>query len=273
LDRHWQNASGDDPVTHADSAVRVVINADDLGYSPSVNAAVARALEEGRVSSATLLANGPYLAEALAIVAAYPMASFGVHLNLTEFAPLSPPDALRRAGLLDDRGALHSGLRAINWSPVLAQACFTELDAQITHAKARGLRVTHLDSHHHIHTVPHLFPVILVLQRRHRLPILRNTMNVYPPHNRPPRRLRLAKEGWSWLCRTGARSRLTDVFTSLPTFLDDPCRAEFRAARSIELMAHPGQSGYEDETARLLAPNSAFLPAGFRLCSYAEVFS
>jgi predicted glycoside hydrolase/deacetylase ChbG (UPF0249 family) len=68
--------------------VRLIINADDLGISPVVNDEIFDHINRGFVSSATILGNGPAVADATHQIARFPQASFGVHLNATEFAPL-----------------------------------------------------------------------------------------------------------------------------------------------------------------------------------------
>ncbi len=69
--------------------MRLIINADDLGRSPEANRAIFDLMDRGLVTSATVMANGPYVDEALSRVGHYPRGSFGVHLNLTEFRPLT----------------------------------------------------------------------------------------------------------------------------------------------------------------------------------------
>ena len=116
-----------------DRPVDVVINADDLGYSEPVNLAIEQALAMGRISSATLMANAPATTAGLAVASRHPEASFGIHLNLTEFTPLSDPGPLRKLGMLDSSGCFLGNIRSLPPSRALQRACFDELDAQITH--------------------------------------------------------------------------------------------------------------------------------------------
>jgi predicted glycoside hydrolase/deacetylase ChbG (UPF0249 family) len=252
---------------------RVVINADDFGYSWAVNEEIERALRKGRISSATLMANGPAISEAIAISRQFPAASFGIHLNLTEFAPLSSPEALRRAGLIDGDGVFLNNLRSLRPSPALLQACFEELDAQIHSLQASGIQPSHLDSHHHIHTVAWLFPVIYALQKKYRIRKVRNTMNVYSlgSERSPSLKLRIGKGLWQAM-NAFCGSRFTQVFTALHIFLENPNRREFARARSIELMCHPGQQGFEGETQELMRADRPILEIPYRLCSYHAVF-
>jgi predicted glycoside hydrolase/deacetylase ChbG (UPF0249 family) len=246
-----------------------VINADDFGFSDEVNRGIEAALRMGRISSATLMANAPKISEAIAISRHYPTVSFGVHLNLTEFFPLSGLQRLHRAGLLDEDDSFLGDLRLHKPCPSLLQACFDELDAQIHFLIAKGINLSHFDSHHHVHTIPWLFPVICRLQKKYRVRNVRNTMNVYSLNGERsiPLRLLIGKMLWQAM-NVVCGSRLTQVFTGLDIFLENPTRKEFIRARSIELMCHPGQLGFEKETAQLLCVAQPILEFPYHLCSY-----
>ncbi len=82
--------------------MRLIINADDLGRSPEANRAIFDLMDQGLVTSATVMANGPYVNEVVPRLVHYPRCSFGVHLNITEFKPLTLNPCLDR--LLDQEG-------------------------------------------------------------------------------------------------------------------------------------------------------------------------
>ena len=65
--------------------MEVIVNADDLGMTPETNKAIFESMEQGSVTSATLLANGPFVEEACDQLSRFPHCSFGAHLNVTEF--------------------------------------------------------------------------------------------------------------------------------------------------------------------------------------------
>ena len=66
----------------AASAVRVVVNADDFGASPAVNAAVVRAHREGVLTTASLMVTGAAFDEAVQLARATPTLAVGLHLAL-----------------------------------------------------------------------------------------------------------------------------------------------------------------------------------------------
>ena len=135
--------------------MKIIINADDLGLSPAVNHAIFALMEEGRITSATLMANAPAAEEAAQRLARLPRCSFGVHLVGTELRPLSSHPGL--APLLNEKGEFAGNLRRISITPAIANGIFAEWCAQIDRALALGVPVSHIDSHHHSHTEPGCF--------------------------------------------------------------------------------------------------------------------
>jgi hypothetical protein len=79
----------------------------------------------------------------------------GVHVNLTEGTPISPPDMVR--GLLDADGCFPGNAaqtRNLWRAGHLAKQIETEIEAQVRLAMDLGVSPTHCDSHHGIHKLP-----------------------------------------------------------------------------------------------------------------------
>lgn len=133
----------------------LIINADDLGYSPTVNRAIADMFALGLVTSASLLVNQPYSEAGAAIARSLPRLSIGVHLNLSRGRPILPPEQV--PSLVDGEGELWESaiffrramLGQVKWHEVAA-----ELEAQVRWALERGLHLDNLDSHVHFHSLP-----------------------------------------------------------------------------------------------------------------------
>src|SRR5438552_4405077 len=128
----------------------LVIHADDAGMAHSVNRATLEALEQGWITSASILVPCPWFPEVARWARAHPDADLGVHLALTSewtsfrWGPVSPADAV--PSLLDEQGYL-----PLVETTVAARArpeeAERELRAQIDRARAAGIRLSHLDSH------------------------------------------------------------------------------------------------------------------------------
>lgn len=254
--------------------MKVIVNADDLGISIAVNDRTFDLMERGLVTSATVIANGPAVDDTARHIRRHASASFGVHLNLTEFAPLTPRD--QRAGLqplLDDTGCFagESHLQTTPLDAATRHACFVEWCLQIRRAQSLGVEISHLDSHNHVHTMPALFPVLKRVQREFGIRRVRATWNLYPAGRPAPRLLLWKKRAWSAALRGYYRTTTTDVFTSFRVFHDrvsgvDP--GGLPPCESIELMVHPGAAAFETETRLLEGTWRETLGSRIELISY-----
>ena len=128
----------------------VIIHADDLGVSHSVNAASTMAMEKGSVSSASIMVPCPWLSEIAAYAQANPAADLGLHFTLTsewkyyKWGPVTSKDKV--PGLVNKNGYLYSSVDS-----VLQNASATEVEQEIRNqvikAKQMGIDPTHLDAH------------------------------------------------------------------------------------------------------------------------------
>lgn len=128
----------------------LMIHADDLGMSQAVNQASLDALENGWVTSASLMVPCPWFPEIARWAREHPDADLGLHLTLNSewndlrWGPVSPVDEV--ASLLDDDGYLPKLTDAVAARARPAEA-ERELRAQIARAEAAGIRPTHFDTH------------------------------------------------------------------------------------------------------------------------------
>lgn len=248
--------------------MRIIINADDLGISREVNQAILDLISTGRVTSATLLANGPAIVDAVRWVGKWRRCSFGAHLNLTEFTPLT-----RDAWCLLTAPTGEMSRRRIEqaWpTPRMLQAVFDELSLQIQTLFALGVPVSHIDSHQHAHTIPQIFPALKAAQRRFGIRRLRASRNIYRSDEAVSPVLLIKKKLFNRALRTVYASRTPDGFTDVPTLLQMG-QALSRDFESIEVAAHPGARGQEEETAILQSEWIESLPFTAELSSYLQL--
>jgi predicted glycoside hydrolase/deacetylase ChbG (UPF0249 family) len=120
------------------------------------------------MTSATLMANMPAAESAVEIANRLDSLGIGVHLNLTDGKPLSGHPGL--AILVDSQGRFKrsvAGIAVLSLTlPYVRSAIRTELAAQIQWLLDRGITPTHLDSHRHFHTIPHIFSIVCQLAHR-----------------------------------------------------------------------------------------------------------
>jgi hopanoid biosynthesis associated protein HpnK len=137
---------------------RLIVNADDFGFTSGVNRAIAESHTRGIVTSSTLMANGPAFAEAVQLAQATPKLSVGCHVVLTDGEPVlnakQIPSLTTGSHFRD--GMTTFAARAIA-GKMDADEIMAEASAQIRKLQSAGIDVSHIDTHKHTH----LFPKIL----------------------------------------------------------------------------------------------------------------
>jgi predicted glycoside hydrolase/deacetylase ChbG (UPF0249 family)/glycosyltransferase involved in cell wall biosynthesis len=222
-----------------------VVNADDLGLSKKINAAIERCIVDRTITSATLMANGPAFDEGITIAKRHTHVSIGVHLNLTEFAPVSKADLSQ----ITRNGTFANLVRGVTLTRATVLAIADEFAAQIAKVRDVGMEISHVDSHHHIHTVPSLFSVVVRTARKFGIRRIRPTRNIFPAGEATGIARRVTKQAWNAaLGLVGARA--VDYFGSLTDFKESAIA--YPDGSRLEIMVHPGGEGrFEDEN-RLL---------------------
>ncbi len=245
--------------------VTIIVNADDLGMSRCVNDAIFTMMGRGKVTSATILANAPEVREACGKLSLFPQCSFGVHLNVTEYEPLS-----RSGAQLLDNGRFSRKIAAAKPSERVVRAVYEEFCAQVDRLISFGVPISHIDSHHHIHTTPAGFLALKALQRRYGIRRVRLSKNLYAPADRPGMARLWGKHAYNAALRNVYRTTTTAGFTELRTYARLLSEQGIPAMPSVELMTHPGADRYSDET-NLLENGWTGDWSAFRLISYAAL--
>ena len=154
--------------------MRLLINADDLGYTPLINQSIFELHRKKRLFSTSLLVNLPHSQDAIDGLSAYPNLAVGLHLNLTKGRPLLPPKQI--PSLVNADGGFWSTktffARAIAGRISLPEV-ESELRVQIEVLLDSGHIPTHLDSHSHWHILPHMQQLVLRLAKRYQIPGIR----------------------------------------------------------------------------------------------------
>lgn len=153
----------------------LIINADDFGRSPQVNAAVLRAHRQGVLTSASLMVAEPSAAEAAAAARDCPALDVGLHVVACNGRSLLP--ARQIPGIVDGSGRfprseVWAGLRYA-LRPHLYSQLKDEFRAQIErHLELVGY-LNHINGHHNLHLHPTLVDILTKLAAEYRVPCLR----------------------------------------------------------------------------------------------------
>jgi chitin disaccharide deacetylase len=208
---------------------RLIVNADDFGYSRDVNDGIVEAHRRGIVTATTLMASGSEFYHAVLLAKDHAATlDIGVHLTLIGERALSRPGK-----------ALPESPRALVAAVLLGTLNIArELEAQITRVLEAGLQPTHLDTHKHTHVLPQVAEVVGQLSERFGIPWVR----------RPLAKPILGAMSLARLRRHGCR--MTDHFLGYELTGRFGAVELERVIRSLpeglsEFMCHPGRLGEE----------------------------
>ncbi|HEC2550491.1 TPA: chitin disaccharide deacetylase [Raoultella ornithinolytica] len=139
----------------------LIVNADDFGLSKGQNYGIIEACKNGLVTSTTALVNGAAISHAAQLSRCVPELGVGMHFVLTLGEPLSAMPGLTREGRLG------------KWIWQMAEEDSLPLD-EIAHElecqyrrfiALFGCEPTHIDSHHHVHMIARIYPIVAAFSR------------------------------------------------------------------------------------------------------------
>jgi len=155
--------------------LKLIVHADDLGLSNNVNQGILEAHLRGIVTSASIMAGGVAFEHAADICRLMPTLDTGIHLTLVGERPVL--DSATVPSLVGPDGKFHRNFTAFAWKYLTRGISLVEvrceLEAQIQKVMSRGLEVSHLDSHQHLHMLPQIFRVAVALAKKYRIPAIR----------------------------------------------------------------------------------------------------
>ena len=141
---------------------RLIVNADDFGFTRGVNRAIVEAHTSGVVTSSTLMSNGPAFEHAAQMAKTVPNLSVGCHVVLLDGAPVLDTQNIRTlVSQVSGRARFRDGLKSFAALALTGRLDPDEIEAeasaQIRKAQSAGISVSHVDTHKHTH----LFPAVL----------------------------------------------------------------------------------------------------------------
>jgi predicted glycoside hydrolase/deacetylase ChbG (UPF0249 family) len=153
----------------------VIFNADDFGLSKNTNAGIIACHGRGVVRSTSVLAGGGAFEEAAGYARGTPSLDSGLHLALCEVAPVSDPAEI--PSLVARDGNFLPGfatfLRHYAGGGVRKEEIEKEFRAQLEKTLRAGLKISHLDSHQHLHALPAIFEIVVRLAAEYHIPAVR----------------------------------------------------------------------------------------------------
>ncbi|MBL7155870.1 MAG: ChbG/HpnK family deacetylase [Candidatus Omnitrophica bacterium] len=147
---------------------KLVINADDFGLAPDINRGVIKCFKEGAVTDMSLLAAGASFEHAAGLAREHNINALGVHLALTcSFKPVSPEKDVPT--LLGTNSVFPKNYKTFLTKYfaglVKGEEISREFANQIARIKKEGFKITHVDSHQHVHMVPGILKILMKLAK------------------------------------------------------------------------------------------------------------
>lgn len=220
---------------------QLVINADDLGFDTDTLSATTRLMEQGRITSATILTGFPASEAAMRFARDHAKDfSFGLHFNIAEGRPAGAepvPSLVGKGG--EFHAPISQRLRALTGA-LRRKDLVNELTAQLSILADHGVTPTHLDSHGHLHKFPPVLKAMLPVMQRFGIRRIRRAQTSYDnqrAHNR-------LIDGHCNRAFTASGCDMTDHFFNTRT-QDKSWFDQFVAALptgKAELGVHPGQA-------------------------------
>lgn len=146
---------------------KLIINADDFGYCEAVNYGILSVHMNGVVNSTTMMANMPGVEHAVNLIKEHKDLSCGVHMTLS----CGKPVLSNLKTIVDENGNFYRKLTNELLKNMDLEEIYNELCAQIDKVINCGIEICHLDSHHHIHQLKILKPVVEKILEKYKLPI------------------------------------------------------------------------------------------------------
>ncbi len=143
----------------------LVVNADDFALCENITRGIIQAYNEGIVTATSVVANGAYLKEGIRLLKETGIDA-GIHLTLVggEKSLTGPIK-----GITDDHGSFQKSYRKVLVNLITGRfdrrALKKELVAQLSLLKDHGIQPSHLDSHQHLHLVPSVREIVIVLAK------------------------------------------------------------------------------------------------------------
>ena len=134
-----------------DDKIRLIVRADDFGFSHASNMALEKLCSEGTITAASVIVNTGWLDETVEILKKHPEVSVGVHVCLNsewtpyKWGPVLP--AKEVPSLVDEWGHFFGTRKDLLAHNPNMDEVEREIRAQVDLAIRKGLKVSYLDHH------------------------------------------------------------------------------------------------------------------------------
>jgi predicted glycoside hydrolase/deacetylase ChbG (UPF0249 family) len=154
--------------------MNLIINADDFGRSEDINNTILWLHKKGIVSSTTIMAEGACFSMAVDISKNNPKLGTGVHLCLD--GPFNIGTNYNTI-LNSDKSQFHDKneiIRKLRTFSADESEIYKEYCLQIEKVLDHGIKISHLDHHHHLHLYPSALRMIIKAAKKFKISYIRS---------------------------------------------------------------------------------------------------
>ena len=225
--------------------MRIVLTADDFGWSNDTVDATIECIERGAITSASIMAKMPGTDRAISYARLHPEVSWGVHLTWLsdgpEF-PVSPPSEIPSLVTQSGRFIASNAARMGGLLGTLRQDDVErETAAQLALVRDAGVSLSHVDSHGHLHKFRTFRRALSGVLPRFGIRRVRSVQDVYL---RPPLRSPTYWLGGVWRREIASRFLTTEHFY-MPASQGDRAWGSALLGKlggeTLEVGVHPGR--------------------------------
>jgi chitin disaccharide deacetylase len=224
--------------------MRIILNADDFGYCADTVRATIDCFERAALTSATIMVNMPASDAAIAFARANSHFSFGVHLTYVSDGVERPITPASELPALASRSGLFLPSNVVRKRALLGRLPAAQIEretsAQLERLRDSGVRISHVDSHGHLHKFKPFREALMRVLPRFGVSRVRTVQNVYL---RRPLRSPTYWFGGLWRQRLRSAFATTDHFYMSASAGDAEWPAQLLnivQGGSLEVGVHPG---------------------------------
>ena len=220
--------------------MKLIVNADDFGFSEEVNANIVKCHQNGIVTSTTILSGGLKFDDAIQMAKENPKLGIGIHLAI------DGPNNIGKnyTTLLDPQtGEFYEDIAAVKKirnGDFNFEELVSEYSKQIEKVENEGVKITHLDHHHHFHLYFPILKAVIEVAKKYKIPYIRPQKILYASNNSFPKKMyRLYHQFY-----LSSRYSTVDGYASLIGCDSDQMQTKFQTIlnsnkKTIELVVHP----------------------------------
>src|SRR5690625_4640529 len=153
--------------------LKLIVNADDFGWTETINHNIIRSHREGIVTSATLLAGGGAFEHAVQLAKENPQLAIGAHLAIDDnlnigksYKTLTDPET---GHFYDQKTAIRKILsKKFSHNELVA-----EYSLQVEKILDAGFELNHLDHHNHLHKYIPVLKAIIEVAKKYKIAYIR----------------------------------------------------------------------------------------------------